>query len=59
MKPNRPLIDTGWRVGMPASQNVSATQPIAKQITITAMDGVNYFVTLRGFGRPEWTNVSR
>jgi hypothetical protein len=61
MKPriNRPLIDTGWRVGMPAFQNVSATMPQAKQTTITAVDGRNYTVTLLGYGRPEWTTVSR
>jgi hypothetical protein len=58
-KVNRPLYDTGWRVGMPAHINPTDNIIRLTPITITCMDGRNREVTLVGYGRPEWTTVDR
>lgn len=54
MKTNRPLIDTGWRVGMPAFQNHNQRTPLTKTVVVTGIDGKNYPIKLQGYGRPEW-----
>lgn len=59
MKTNRPLIDTGWRVGMPAFQNHNQRTPLTKTVVVTGIDGKNYPIKLQGYGRPEWGTVDR
>lgn len=55
---NRPIIDTGWRVGMPVQLNSGALR-MTKTIVVTCLDGVNREITLHGYGRPEWNTVDR
>jgi hypothetical protein len=56
---NRPLYDTGWRVGMPAFVNLNREVVRHKDVTITAMDGTNHTVTLVGYGMPEYLGIDR
>ena len=59
MTSNRPIVDTGWRVGMPAFPNLNSDIIRSKTISVTCLDGINTRVTLKGYGVPEWNTVSR
>jgi len=59
MNSNRPLYDTGWRVGMPPFVNRNREIIRAVTTVITGIDGKLHEVTLTGYGVPEYITVDR